>query len=88
MRLIDADALSEYWKNRIATDVSYITSSEVVQSIKNSPTIDVQDRARWLLEAGYNDRWFCSRCLHITRLHENFCSTCGACMLERGKDGI
>ena len=39
MRLIDADALFEYWKNKLVPDHSYITDMEILESIKSAPTI-------------------------------------------------
>ena len=41
---------------------------------------EANSNATWLLEKDTNDKWFCSHCLHISRLHELYCPSCGAKM--------
>lgn len=94
MRLIDADALIEFWKAdfteeersklRIPLDVA-------IENLRDAPTVDAVERKRgmWIFDIAYYDEdgcpCICLRCSECGEAYpeSNFCPNCGAEM--RGK---
>ena len=105
-RLIDPNALGGYisdWQMSLPGDnrpdwnnAAYDTLEDVLEAIKNAPTIDpetLRPVAHWVNEEDYNGDaviWTCSRCKDSSVMYEGtpkengmkFCPYCGAKMEE------
>lgn len=80
MRLIDADALTEFFKARMAL---WSSVDEVLDEISDAPSVEAEPvrRGKWI------DRWFgygykvrCSKCGCLADIRTEYCSHCGARM--------
>lgn len=70
MRLIDADALKEYF--------SY--SARLCEDIDKFPTIE-RKTGKWIETDSHEPCWFkCDQCGRLSDIKEIYCPTCGASM--------
>lgn len=80
MRLIDADALKEYF--------SY--SARLCEDIDKFPTIEEREAGKWLYTDAYPHWMYCDRChkrivpnkewIELYNIPTNYCPNCGANM--------
>lgn len=97
MRLIDADALKDYYLTRPQEDFSYnrrFTAEDVALRIEKAPTVDSVKHGHWVAvnpdERGFADLFSCSCCentvwtMAFTKKLSGsaYCSKCGAKMDE------
>ena len=65
MRLIDSDALMDYWKmiDNLCKGALHPRIEDVVQSIEDAPTIEERKNGRWIKMSDSDGvYWACSEC--------------------------
>ena len=97
-RLIDADALVDAVKDRIAVDkeiypnfsrFSRVGMRIVIGIVKNQDTVDPVKHGHWIICREFDHKLKCSQCgCHTVWMDEvvpNYCPYCGARMIELKK---
>ena len=100
MRLIDADALVEDIKDKIAVDKEIYPGDKtsimfragmktVIRIVKNQDTVDPVKHGHWIICREFDHKLKCSQCgCHTVWMDEavpNYCPYCGARMIELKK---